>query len=388
MACEIKTNKKAITWLSVAHLINDSYTGFLNPIMPFIAAKIGITMAVATFILSLSHLCTSLLQPIFGYFADNIIKRIFIFWGLILTTVFIPIAANAHNAYAMTLFIIIGMIGSSFFHPQATTFIIRFSKQDFSKNMAIFIAAGSIGFSCGPAVSGLIAEHLGLEVMPYSSIFGVLFALLAFKCVPKISNVDKLPEHQEFVKSMMEVIKHKYVKILIIISVMKSLITNSNVILLPFLWKGEGYLPSKIGIILFLFILSGAIGSLVSPKLEKIIGTKNIFYISMIGTLPLMWIYLVLMKSHPTIAISIFILMGFITMLAMPVNMVLAQKMLPNHKSIVSGFINGFSWGIAAVFMTLIGFLAQKFGIINILMFVAIIPAVFSVLIKKIPVDI
>jgi len=76
-------NKKAIVWLCGGHFINDIYTGVLNPIMPFIAAKIGITMAIATIILTVSHIFSSLLQPLFGYFADNIVKRSFIFWGLI-----------------------------------------------------------------------------------------------------------------------------------------------------------------------------------------------------------------------------------------------------------------------------------------------------------------
>ena len=72
--------KKTQFWLNSAHFTNDIYTGMLNPIMPFIAAKLGITMAIATIVLSLSHICASLLQPIFGFFADNLQKRAFIFW--------------------------------------------------------------------------------------------------------------------------------------------------------------------------------------------------------------------------------------------------------------------------------------------------------------------
>ena len=79
-------NKKALIWLSGGHFINDVYTGMLNPIMPFVAVKIGISMAVATIILTVSHIFSSLLQPLFGYFADSIHKRSFIFSGLILSS--------------------------------------------------------------------------------------------------------------------------------------------------------------------------------------------------------------------------------------------------------------------------------------------------------------
>ena len=44
----IQSNKSAIVWLCSAHLVCDVYGGFLNPIMPFIASKLGFTMALAT----------------------------------------------------------------------------------------------------------------------------------------------------------------------------------------------------------------------------------------------------------------------------------------------------------------------------------------------------
>ena len=44
---------------------------------------------------------------------------------------------------------------------------------------------------------------------------------------------------------------------------------------------------------------------------------------------------------------------------------------MPQYKSLISGFIGGFSWGIVAVAMTFCGFLAQKFGIMNVLIVVS-----------------
>ena len=64
-------NKRAILWLSAGHFVNDVYTGILNPIMPFIAAKLGITMAMATVVISISNIFSSLLQPIFGVFSGS-----------------------------------------------------------------------------------------------------------------------------------------------------------------------------------------------------------------------------------------------------------------------------------------------------------------------------
>mgnify|MGYP004608542791 CR=1 FL=1 len=92
-----KKERKPQIWLCGAHFINDIYTGFLNPIMPFIAEQVKISMPIATIILSCSHIFSSLLQPYFGFFADKMRKRAMIFWGLISTAVFISFA---HNEYS------------------------------------------------------------------------------------------------------------------------------------------------------------------------------------------------------------------------------------------------------------------------------------------------
>lgn len=379
------TDKKALTWLSLAHIVNDTYSGFLNPIMPFVAAKIGISMAIVTIVMSISHVCSSLMQPVFGFFADNITKRIFIFWGLILTSIFIPIAPNAPNVYLLTIFIILGSIGGSLFHPQSIGFVSRFSKSNFALNMGIFMSAGALGLSFGPIISALVAQHFGLSKISFTSVIGIIIALLMFLCVPKISKIDKQKEHIEFKETFKKILTNKAIVILVLISMMKSLITNSCMIMLPFLWKDMGYTPAYIGTALFLFIFAGSIGSLVSEKFEKIVGAKNVFYFSLIATLPIIYIFTLTYKSHPSISLAVFVLMGFITMLAMPVNMVMAQRIMPDFKSIIAGFINGFSWGVVAIILTIVGYSAQNYGITKVLLIVAFIPALFSYFVKYLP---
>lgn len=353
--------------------------------MPFIAAKIGITMAIATVIMSIAQICASLFQPVFGFFADNIFKRAFIFWGLIFGSLFIPLATNANNVTILTIFIILGNLGGSFFHPQALGFISRFSKGNFVFNMGLFISAGTVGYSFGPIISALIAENFGLDKISYTAVFGIIIALFMFNYVPKLSEENIKIEHKQFKESFKNILSNRYMLILITIAMMKSLIVNSSMILLPFLWKNMGYGPSYIGTALFLFILVGGLSSFLSSKLEAKIGASRVFYISMTGTLPLMALFLLTYKPYPAVSILIFVLMGFVTMLAQPVTMVMAQRILPEYRSIVSGFINGFSWGIVAIFLTIIGFSAQAFGIAKVLFIVSFIPAIFSYLVRFLP---
>ena len=369
----------------MAHFVCDIYTGFLNPIMPFIAAKLGFSMAVAAAVISVSHICSSMLQPLFGFFADNILHRFFIFWGLILVSTFIPLTPNAPNITVLLIFMILGSLGGSFFHPQSIVFVNKFSSvggQNPSGNMGTFISLGSLGFAFGPLIAALITQVLGLGVISRTSILGLILASMMFFFVPKLSVIEKKPEHKQFIQTFREIFKCSQMNLLMLIAMMKTLVVNSCSILLPFLWKGMGHTPFYIGAALFLFVFMGALGSFLSPKLEKISGSKAVIYFSMWATLPMLIVFAITYKVHPILSMVIFAFIGFTTMLAQPVIMVWAQKILPKFKSIVAGFINGFCWGTVALCLSVIGAVAQKFGIMTVLVTLSIIPAICSYSVK------
>lgn len=385
MELTVKQSQKAIIWLCLAHLSCDIYTGFLNPIMPFIAAKLGFSMAVAAVIVSISHICSNMFQPVFGFIADNILHRFFIFWGLILVSVFIPLAPSAPCIPILILCTILGSLGSSFFHPQSMGFVNKFSAapgQDCSNNMGIFISLGSLGFAFGPLIAAMITQKLGLSVISWTSLFGLSLASIMFVLVPKLSLMEKKPEHKKFIKTFKEILTSAQMDLLIVIAMMKSLVLNSCSILLPFLWKGMGHTPFYIGASLFLFIFAGSVASFLSPKIEHYAGSKFVIYFSMCATLPMMIAFGLTYKAHPILSMIIFAVIGFTTMLAQPVIMVIAQKTLPEYKSVVAGFINGFCWGLVALCMSFLGAVAQKFGIMTVLVSLSIIPAICSYCVK------
>ena len=382
-----KEERKPQIWFCTGHFINDIYTGFLNPIMPFIAEQVRISMPIATIILSCSHIFSSLLQPFFGFFADNMKKRALIFWGLICTAIFISCAPAVNNLLLMVLCIMLGSLGSSLFHPQSLGLISKFSTSDLVRNMGIFIACGTLGFSLGPLLSSSIAQYFGLDKMPILAALGIFWALMMFVMVPKFSNQPSTKPKIDFIKALKDILSNRQLNILNIIAMLKSLIQTSCSILLPFLWKSMNYSKFQIGLAMFCFLFLGGISSLLSPKIEKKIGTANVFYISMILTFPMMIMFMLTYKTHPSLSFVIYVLMGFVTMFATPITMSMAQRVLPQYKSIIGGFINGFSWGIVAIAMSIIGFIAQATSIVPVLVVLSAIPAICSVMVKHIKVE-
>ena len=376
--------KKAILWLGAGHFVNDIYTGILNPIMPFIAAKLGITMAMATIVISISNIFSSLLQPIFGFFADNMLKRVFIFWGLILSSIFIPLAPLSTSAGMLILFMILGSLGSSFYHPQSSGFVNKFGTMcnTCADDMGFFISMGSLGFSFGPLIAAFVTQYMGMENMPFLSIIGLSLVTTMFIFVPKLSDIEKKPEYKSFKETFVTILSNRKMNYLMIISMMKVLVTTSCCTLLPFLWKDMGYTPFYIGTALFLFIIAGGFGSLCSHKIELMFGTKNLLYFSMMATLPMIIMFSLTYKFHPIFSIAMFVVIGFTTMLAQPVTMVMGQTILPKYKSVVAGFMNGFAWGLVAISLSFIGMTAEHFGITNVLISLSILLVISTILIK------
>ncbi len=379
---EISQQKNTIKAMSAGHFITDAYSGFLNPIMPFIAAKIGISMAIATVLISISNLTSSLSQPFFGYIADRWQRRFFIFWGMIMASVFLSFLGIARNIYTLIICLLLGHMGVAFFHPQATSIVSNCSEK--SKDMSMFIAMGTFGFALGPAISSGITQFFGLEKLPFACFFGIISAFIILKNTPKINTLTTEKIKISLIFAIKKIFQNKPVAILVAASIVKSFVVSSFSIILPFYWKSIGYNVSTIGLILLIFMLMGALGVVTSPILEKFAGIKKVFYISLI-TVALLGIIFYLSNAKGLIGFISFILIGYVSFLAVPVNMSLAQKLMPEFKSMISGFIGGFSWGVIGLILPLISLLAEKIGIMHILLAMTFIPLIFSYFIKYLP---
>jgi len=381
-----KENKRAIKCLTLGHFVVDSYSSFITPILPFIAAKIGISLAMAGSVISISHLLSSMTQPFYGFIADRMKKRFFVFWGLVLCSVFLSMTGIAQNYLQLVTFFVLGSLGNGFFHPQATGMINYFSSREIAKNMAFFIAMGTLGYSIGPLISSSVAHAFSLEALPFTAITGLVMAFCIYKFVPRVSDIPMvLPPKVSFIEATKVIFANKVLVILIMLSMLKSLTVQSYCIFLPFLWKGLGYDVSQIGLALFFFSFSGGIATYFSSRLEKKIGTKRVFYISMMSVLPLTILYALTYKAFAPISFVIFAAVGVIAMLSTSVNMTLAQNSAKEHKSMISGYIGGFSWGVVGVLFAPISLLAQHIGIVNLLLLISAIPFACSYLIKFLP---
>ena len=162
-----------------------------------------------------------------------------------------------------------------------------------------------------------------------------------FLFVPKIKNKQANDGLPKFYDVLYEIFSCKTTKLLVILSIIKALIQVTFLVLMPFLWKSLNYPPSKIGIIVFLFLTVGSVGTMLSSSVEKYFGTKKTIILSLTMPLPFTLLFVLTYIQFPIISIISFLILGFFIMLSTPINMTLAQKAMPKYKSTIAGLVGG-----------------------------------------------
>jgi len=368
----IESDKKAVTLLSLGHMINDVYGGFITPLMPLVAAKLNISLGIVGLLLSISSLSSAILQPLFGYFSDMFSRRFFIFAGMLLATFFISFIGYTNNVYVLALLIFLGNMGVGLYHPQATALAAHFSGKDINNLMGIFIASGTIGYAIGPFFSSCLVSGFGLKATIFAVVPGLIIFGLMYKNLPKVPVKFESPSFSDLISTIRGFKRNLF--ILAFISTIRALCVMSFCIFMPFLWKDHNYSTLTIGVLIALFSLFGGIASYIGGKLNNYVGEKSILFVSLLPGIPCLLGTLYFLNKFPVLSFILFVLAGFLLTFSTSVNIVIAQKAAPENMGTVSGIIGGFCWGIAGLALTPIGYLAAKFGIINILTCIASVP--------------
>ena len=369
---EFEVNKKALGILSASHMVNDMYGGFIYPIMPVIAAKLNISLGIVGLILSISSFSSSILQPFFGYSSDKLARRFFIFAGMLLSAIFISLIGYSNNVYVLGLLVFAGSLGVGLFHPQATALAAQFSGKEINSLMGIFVASGTIGYALGPFISSILVSVYGLKSTIFAVIPGIAVFCIMYKLLPKIPVKVEPPDFANLLSTLGHIKKN--IIILTFISFIRALAVMTFTVFMPFLWKEHNYSIILVGILIALFSIFGSISSYIGGKLHNYTGEKFILMLSLLPAIPCLYGTVHLLDKSPVLSFILFVVSGFILTFSTSVNIVIAQKAVPENMGTISGIIGGFCWGIAGIALTPIGFLSSKFGLINVLSILTFIP--------------
>jgi FSR family fosmidomycin resistance protein-like MFS transporter len=373
-----EANVKIILVLSLIHFAGDFYNSFIIPLLPLFIDKFSLTLAQAGLIIGLSRFLAFVVQPPVGYIADRHPSRFFALGGPLLVMVFIPLTGITPYFWMLVLFVCLGSVGSSMFHPTAAGMVEPYAGRHFGFAMSIFGMGGTLSFAIGPLfISWLVAAY-GLSAMPFSMIpgFAVLVFLYRTVPVPQASTIKS----QGFINSIKEIFGPVWLPIVLILMVMtlRAYVSQSFMTFFPVMVARQGYSLVSIGALVSLFIVAGALSGLWAGHLSDRIGFKSVFICAHLLATPCMaaalylhgfWIFLFVFLS------------GFFILATLPLGVALAQKLAPAGKSMASSLMMGLAYGMGGLLTPLTGKLADIFSIQPVLAALTIIPLLTVVLI-------
>jgi FSR family fosmidomycin resistance protein-like MFS transporter len=372
-----EANIKIILALTLIHFTGDFYNSFIVPLLPLFIDKFALTLAKAGLITGLSRFMAFVIQPPVGYLADRYPSRFFALGGPLLVMVFIPLTGIIPYFWMLVLFVCLGSVGSSMFHPTAAGMVEPYAGRHFGLAMSIFGTGGTLSFALGPLFISWFVGRYGLNATPYSMILGL--AVWVFLCmtvpVPQASTLQS----RGFIDSFKEIFGPVWLPILLILLVMtlRAFVGQSFMTFLPVMVARHGYSLVAIGALVSLFTVAGAPSGLLAGHLSDRIGFKPVFISALLLATPNMlallylpdnWIFLFAFTA------------GFFIMAPLPLGIALAQRLAPQGKSMASSLMMGLAFGMGGLLTPLTGKLADIFSIRPVLTALAFIPLMTALL--------
>ncbi|CAI3577955.1 MFS transporter [Clostridium neonatale] len=378
-------NKKYIRLFGAGHLITDIYQGALPAMLPFLISEKHFSYATAAFLIFAANASSSIIQPVFGVYADKISLPWALGVGVLLGGIGLGLVGIVQNYYLIILLVALSGIGLALFHPEGARLTNRFAGENKTSAVSIFAAGGNIGFAVGPILTTTMVLALGLKGTLILCIPAVVMGgILLYESKnfsneassdKELDNIDKKEEVDEW---------GAFGRLTLTLLCRSTVFFGLNTFLTLYYMNILKQSEVQGSIALSTLIVVGAVGTLFAGKLSSKIGNKKLIIIGYSCLLPLLILFLNI--KNPILATIILIPLGFFLYMPYSPMVALGQKYLPNHLGLASGITLGLGVTMGGLVSPILGYVSDTHGIHAALSCLIVMPIIAVVLARKLPV--
>ena len=354
-------NVKVLLVLSLGHLTTDIYQGSLPAVLPFLKEKLHLSYAAAGVIVMASSISSSVIQPLFGFLSDRKEKPLLLPLGCLCAGAGFSLLPLPSSYPAILGLVVLSGLGIASYHPEGYRTAYFFTGEKKATGMSIFSVGGNLGFALGPVVSLSIITRAGFPFLPAMIIFSLIFiAILTFYwkrlALPRFEKREGKEETEKIPGGTA-----RSLSLLISTVVMRSWTQFGLMTYIPFYFmdylKGD---PSHAGRLVSFFLLGGVVGTLAGSPLADRWGHKLYLTLSMLLTALIFPLVFLVKGSLLFLTLGV---LGMVLISTFTVTIVMAQHLLPKNLGVASGLMVGFAIGTGGIGVTMLGVIADRFGV-------------------------
>src|SRR5499426_618041 len=162
IADRVRPNAKLISLLSLGHFVVDLNQGSLPAYLPVLKAAHQLSYASAATIVLAANVASSLVQPLFGYFADQTARRWMLPASVLLTGVGFALMGLAPDYTALLALVVAMGLGVAAYHPEAYKTATSVAGDRKATALSWFSLGGNVGIALGPPVITALVTVVGL----------------------------------------------------------------------------------------------------------------------------------------------------------------------------------------------------------------------------------
>jgi FSR family fosmidomycin resistance protein-like MFS transporter len=315
-------------------------------------------------ILLMANFTSSILQPLFGFYSDKKEKAALLPIGVLSAGVGFALLAIPSDYFIILILVVISGLGVAAYHPEGYKTAHFFTGERSVTGMAVFSVGGNLGLALGPPMAIYVIRYLGFSSLPVVVVPALIFTvvILCYKRTIAIPRAEHAQRQSTAVKAPVSA----YISLFFIVAivVMRSWTQMGLLSYIPFYYinylKGD---PVFAGNLVFTFLACGAAGTLIGAPFADKWGHRFFLRLSMFlaaVTLPLMFIPFI---ANSYLLFFVLGLQGMLLISTFSVTIVMAQKLLPSRLGVASGLMVGFAIGTGGIGVTLLGLVADNFGV-------------------------
>ncbi len=356
----IKTMWFASSFIFLAHFVIDSAAQFPMALIPVLREKIGFSLTLAGFMISVQASTSAISQPLTALVIDRWPRVPWLPIGLVGCTFCFSAIGWISNYTSLLVLMFVGGMFFAFTHPDMGARAGRLSQEGNSIPMSLFVTGGRIGFAVGPLIAISVTENLGLKWLTLYGFVGILSAFFVMISTPRIDKESISGDSKKIdLVSIFKKIKGDVVSLFIIGGVRAIIVSNLAFFLTTMfvdenlgLWEG--------GLTSTLFFIGGAFGVILGGIFADWYGRRLTIISGIIVSMIAMFLFLI----FPLKICYLFVgFIGFGVFVPMGLSIILTQEKMPENRAFASSLILGGGWIIASMTAPLVAWLGEIYGL-------------------------